>query len=211
MARIAAVSALEVLDLRGNPTVQVEVRLDDGSTGVAAVPSGASTGTREALELRDGDEARYGGTGGVLAAAVVLPSLLGLAARHTAGERRAEAARLALKLANAAVLLLLNYANAAVALPRVMAAPDWDFRAAVLALVAGLCALAFGADWAVARWAGADAAQRASLVFGLGANNNGTGLVLAAAKRAAEAAPAAKLAARPGSSRSSPARTCRRR
>ena len=63
MAQIVAVSALEILDSRGNPTVQVEVRLDDGSTGVAAVPSGASTGTREALELRDGDKARYGGKG----------------------------------------------------------------------------------------------------------------------------------------------------
>ena len=55
MAQIVAVSALEILDSRGNPTVQVEVRLDGGGTGVAAVPSGASTGTREALELRDGD------------------------------------------------------------------------------------------------------------------------------------------------------------
>lgn len=121
-----------------------------------------------------------GGAGGVLAAAVVLPSLLGLAARRGVGERRAEAARPSLKFANAVVLLLLNYSNAATALPRVMSAPDWDFLAAVLALVAGLCVLAFAAGWAVARWAGADGAQRASLVFGLGMNNNGTGLVLAA-------------------------------
>jgi enolase len=63
MVQIVAASAWEILDSRGNPTVQVEVRLDDGSTGVAAVPSGASTGTREAIELRDGDKARYGGKG----------------------------------------------------------------------------------------------------------------------------------------------------
>ncbi|MBN9121852.1 MAG: phosphopyruvate hydratase [Planctomycetes bacterium] len=63
MAQIVAASAWEILDSRGNPTVQVEVRLDDGSTGVAAVPSGASTGTREAIELRDGDKSRYGGKG----------------------------------------------------------------------------------------------------------------------------------------------------
>jgi enolase len=63
MERITDVHALEVLDSRGNPTVEVEVLLDDGSLGRAVVPSGASTGTREALELRDKDQARYGGKG----------------------------------------------------------------------------------------------------------------------------------------------------
>lgn len=62
-----AVSALEILDSRGRPTVQVSVSLADGSTGTAGIPSGASTGSREAVELRDGDTARYGG-GGVLTA-----------------------------------------------------------------------------------------------------------------------------------------------
>ena len=61
--RIQHVHAREVLDSRGNPTVEVEVTLDSGARGRAAVPSGASTGTREALELRDGDAARYGGKG----------------------------------------------------------------------------------------------------------------------------------------------------
>jgi enolase len=61
--RIAAVSALEVLDSRGNPTVEVEVRLEDGSTGRAIVPSGASTGAHEAHEMRDGDAQRFGGKG----------------------------------------------------------------------------------------------------------------------------------------------------
>jgi enolase len=61
--RIAAVKALEVLDSRGNPTVEVEIRLEDGSLGRAIVPSGASTGTHEAHELRDGDPKRYGGKG----------------------------------------------------------------------------------------------------------------------------------------------------
>jgi enolase len=61
--RIAAVKALEVLDSRGNPTVEVEIRLEDGSLGRAIVPSGASTGTHEAHELRDGDAKRYGGKG----------------------------------------------------------------------------------------------------------------------------------------------------
>ena len=53
----------EILDSRGNPTVEVEIYLMDGSTGRAAVPSGASTGVHEALELRDGDKSRYLGKG----------------------------------------------------------------------------------------------------------------------------------------------------
>ncbi|WP_031509697.1 phosphopyruvate hydratase [Streptomyces megasporus] len=63
MPSIDVVVAREILDSRGNPTVEVEVGLDDGSTGRAAVPSGASTGAFEALELRDGDKGRYGGKG----------------------------------------------------------------------------------------------------------------------------------------------------
>ena len=60
---IEEVKALEILDSRGNPTVQVEVMLEDGSYGVAMVPSGASTGSFEAVELRDGDESRHFGKG----------------------------------------------------------------------------------------------------------------------------------------------------
>jgi enolase len=61
--RIASVRALEVLDSRGNPTLEVEVRLEDGATGRAMVPSGASTGSHEAHELRDTENPRYGGRG----------------------------------------------------------------------------------------------------------------------------------------------------
>ena len=60
---IVDVKALEILDSRGNPTVEVEVTLDDGTVGRAAVPSGASTGVHEACELRDGDKGRYLGKG----------------------------------------------------------------------------------------------------------------------------------------------------
>jgi enolase len=63
MSNIESVHAREILDSRGNPTVEVEVILDDGAFGRAAVPSGASTGVHEALELRDGDKARFGGKG----------------------------------------------------------------------------------------------------------------------------------------------------
>jgi enolase len=63
MSNIAAIEAFEVMDSRGNPTVMAEVTLDSGDMGSACAPSGASTGSREALELRDGDAARYLGKG----------------------------------------------------------------------------------------------------------------------------------------------------
>ena len=63
MSTITDVFAREILDSRGNPTIEVDVILEDGSFGRASVPSGASTGEHEAVELRDGDAARYGGKG----------------------------------------------------------------------------------------------------------------------------------------------------
>ena len=61
--RISRINAAEVLDSRGNPTVEASVVLEDGTTASALVPSGASTGEKEAMELRDGDGSRYGGKG----------------------------------------------------------------------------------------------------------------------------------------------------
>ena len=71
MAIIDEIRAREILDSRGNPTVEVEVLLADGTVGRASVPSGASTGSHEALERRDGDAARFGGRGVLLAVAAV--------------------------------------------------------------------------------------------------------------------------------------------
>ncbi len=71
MTTIIDITAREILDSRGNPTVEVDVVLEDGSMGRAAVPSGASTGAHEAVELRDGDKARYLGKGVTKAAAAV--------------------------------------------------------------------------------------------------------------------------------------------
>lgn len=86
MSYIESVWAREILDSRGNPTVEVEVALESGAVGRAAVPSGASTGTREALELRDGDESRYGGKGVTLAVKNVIqeiaPDVEGMDARR---------------------------------------------------------------------------------------------------------------------------------
>ena len=63
MTAIIDITAREILDSRGNPTVEVDVTLEDGTVGRAAVPSGASTGVHEALELRDGDQYRFFGKG----------------------------------------------------------------------------------------------------------------------------------------------------
>jgi enolase len=86
---IASVDAREILDSRANPTVEVDVVLDDGSVGRAGVPSGASTGLNEAVELRDGDPRRYGGKGVLRAVGnvtdVIAPALIGLDASDQAG------------------------------------------------------------------------------------------------------------------------------
>jgi enolase len=63
MARILSITAREILDSRGNPTIEADVHLESGVAGRAAVPSGASTGEREAAELRDGEADRYLGKG----------------------------------------------------------------------------------------------------------------------------------------------------
>src|SRR6185312_12748923 len=80
MSAIAEVRAREILDSRGNPTVEVEVELDSGAFGRAAVPSGASTGAHEAVELRDGDKKRYGGKGVLKAVQAVNAEIMDLLA-----------------------------------------------------------------------------------------------------------------------------------
>src|SRR5579872_5287388 len=82
MTRIADIRGREILDSRGNPTVEADVILDSGVTGRAAVPSGASTGSREAVELRDGDKKKYLGKGVLKAVAnvnkVLAPRIIGM-------------------------------------------------------------------------------------------------------------------------------------
>jgi enolase len=88
MSRITDVIGREILDSRGNPTVEADVLLDSGARGRAAVPSGASTGTREAVELRDGDPKRYGGKGVLKAVehvnTVLKAAVVGMDAREQA-------------------------------------------------------------------------------------------------------------------------------
>src|SRR5271154_2539326 len=86
--KITEIKAREILDSRGNPTIEVDVMLSGGARGRAAVPSGASTGVHEALELRDGDPRRYGGKGVRKAVAnvtrVIAPRLAGFDASRQA-------------------------------------------------------------------------------------------------------------------------------
>src|ERR1700744_404353 len=93
MSTIYDITAREIIDSRGNPTVEVDVRLASGALGRAAVPSGASTGEHEALELRDGDKKRYGGKGVQDAVANVkgkiAPALIGSEATDQVGIDRA--------------------------------------------------------------------------------------------------------------------------
>lgn len=88
MARISSVNAIEILDSRGNPTLRAYVTLDNGTRAAASVPSGASTGENEAVELRDGDKKRYGGKGVLKAVEnvnkLIAPELLGFEASQQA-------------------------------------------------------------------------------------------------------------------------------
>ena len=81
MSYIAEIFARQILESRGNPTVEVDVLTDEGALGRAAVPSGASTGVHEAVELRDGDKKKYGGKGVLQAVKnandLIAPALLG--------------------------------------------------------------------------------------------------------------------------------------
>ena len=87
MSAIVDIHAREILDSRGNPTVEVEVALESGASGRAAVPSGASTGAHEAVELRDGDPGRYGGKGVLKAVAAVNEEIFEALSGMDAGEQ----------------------------------------------------------------------------------------------------------------------------
>jgi enolase len=93
---IRSIQGREILDSRGNPTVEVDVTLDSGATGRAAVPSGASTGTREALELRDGDKGRYLGKGVLKAVAHINGEILQALAGQPADQQAIDAKMIAL-------------------------------------------------------------------------------------------------------------------
>jgi BASS family bile acid:Na+ symporter len=120
------------------------------------------------------------GTGVFLIVFVVLPALTGIVTRLLLGDDSMRRIQPAAKVANTAVLILLCYLNAAVSLPRIVAHPDADFLLLVFVVTVFLCVVMFGAGWLLARLLRLDHARQAPLVFGLGMNNNGAGLVVAA-------------------------------
>jgi bile acid:Na+ symporter, BASS family len=124
-------------------------------------------------------ELAAGGTGAFLGICVLAPSLIGIGIRRSVGDARVATAKPYLKLINSAILLALNYSNASVSLPQAVTEPDADFLALTLAIVVCLCALAFTGGWLISWLLRAAPSQRTALMFGLGMNNNGTGLVLA--------------------------------
>jgi BASS family bile acid:Na+ symporter len=118
-------------------------------------------------------------SGVFLALCVVVPSLAGMIIGPGLSADQRAWLRQRAKLFNSLALLFLCYANAAGSLPQVFGQPDWDFLALVLAGATALCVVAFAAGWLLARLLKVDEPQQRSLMFGLGMNNNGTGLVLA--------------------------------
>ena len=119
------------------------------------------------------------GAGAFLGIWVILPSLCGMFAHRILGERRAALISPYLKLGNFGVLALLNYSNASLSLPGIVSQPDFDFVVIMLIIVTALCLVMFGVGYFLARGFNSGRAGTASLMFGLGMNNNGAGLVLA--------------------------------
>jgi BASS family bile acid:Na+ symporter len=124
-------------------------------------------------ELASGEAATF------LGVWVILPTLLGILAHMLAGEILVTRIMPYLKIINYCILLLLNYSNASLTLPNVVSQPDMDFLAVMLTIVMALCISAFSSGYVLARFSQASNSETVSLIFGLGMNNNGTGLVLA--------------------------------
>lgn len=178
---IAGSSTAWAQNTNGNMALSLGLVL--GSTFLSPVTT--PVGLHAVGFLAEGDyaedlhELAASGTGGFLVLSVLLPSVLGLGVKVAAGERRVSAVKPKLRLANSLILLVLNYSNASISLPKAVAHPDWDFLTAILVIAVGQCGFAFLSGWGVARLLELDRPQTASLMFGLGMNNNGTGLVLA--------------------------------
>jgi BASS family bile acid:Na+ symporter len=125
------------------------------------------------------EQLAHQGTCSFLTMWVLFPSALGMASRSLLGDVRVERLGDSIKLANVLCLCVLCYANAAACLPKLVSQPDWDFLGLSLLTVAGLCGLAFASGFVIGRIIDASPPQRVALMFGLGMNNNGSGLVLA--------------------------------
>ncbi len=109
---------------------------------------------------------------------VILPTLLGIVAHNLIGESRLIKVKSPIKLVNYCILVLLNYSNASLSLPKALAQPDLDFLAVMLVIVIALCLATFATGYLLAQVFHTNRKDKVSLMFGLGMNNNGTGLVL---------------------------------
>lgn len=120
------------------------------------------------------------GAGWFLFMTVIIPTALGIFLNIVLGKQRASSGTKKLKLLNFIILLILNYSNAAVSLPQIVINPDWDFLTITISIAFILCFITFLSGWIVSRLCQTNKVDRIALVYGLGMNNNGTGLVLAA-------------------------------
>lgn len=120
------------------------------------------------------------GTGTFLMLGVLLPSALGIGMRYLLGDEAVKTAKPFLKVANGVALLTLIYSNASLSLPDIVARPDGDYLVLIGCAVTILCVAAFASGWWLARGLKLTDKQTTSMIFGLGMNNNGTALVLAA-------------------------------
>lgn len=119
------------------------------------------------------------GAGTFLSVWVILPSALGILSHLLLGEKQIYIVGPYIKLLNSAILIILNYGNAAISLPRFVAQPDLDFLLLILVIVGSLCFAMFSCGYFLTSIFRADKGSVASMMFGLGMNNNGAGLVLA--------------------------------
>ncbi|EPG67780.1 bile acid:sodium symporter family protein [Leptospira wolffii] len=119
------------------------------------------------------------GAGLFLLLSVLLPTILGLGLHFLIPEKSLETVKKPIKETNLVNLLVLNYSNASVVLPQVFRNPDWDFLFVIFLITGALCSFSFFVGFAISKFVKARDSDRSSIVFGLGMNNNGTGLVLA--------------------------------
>jgi hypothetical protein len=116
-------------------------------------------------------ELAHQGTNAFMMLTDVIPSLIGIATHFLMGDKRVNACKPFLKVANYAMLLFLNYSNASTSLPQVIKQPDVDFLVFVCGTVTVLCIAAFGAGFALSKWLHTGRSEQAALMFGLGMNN----------------------------------------
>ena len=178
---IAASSTAWAQKSKGNLALSVGLVLASTMLSPATTPLGlhAIGFIAHGDYAEDLHEIAQGGTSAFLFISVLLPTSLGILLHFILSTKAIKAANKPIKDFNLINLLMLNYANASLVLPKVFVNPDWDFLLVIAIITGGLCILAFYAGYIIAGQLGSPPPEKYSLMFGLGMNNNGTGLVLA--------------------------------